>query len=433
MKQRKIYTLPKDTQPTAEVIKGLIEKHQKDVPAYKNLSSYISTDESPEIERELPNPILTVNDFGGYIVKVNAGYMVGNPIEYTADEKVDIEKLIDAYRTQSISDLDSDLADDLSTFGRAFELVYSDENSQILSTKLSVYHTVVVYDDTVKHEKMFAFTYVPIATDSDNKKYKLTLYTDSFITQYEYSEGVLIEETKDKHPMGKVPIIEYFNNKRLRADHEPVLSLINAYNILQSDRVIDREKLVDALLAITGATMSEEAKKELKNSRAVNLPEGSDIKYITKNIDEADADVLRKTLAQDIHKFSLTPDLSDDQFGNSPSGVSLAYKLMAFEWNILSKEQYMRKGLMDRLALYAHFLNLKSSGKSFSPADVTIVFRHSMPKNDLETSEMINNLVGIVDSETLISRLSFVNQAEDVLKKLEAENENVSDPDDLTE
>ena len=44
-------------------------------------------------------------------------------------------------------------------------------------------------------------------------------------------------------------------------------------------------------------------------------------------------------------------------------------------------------------------------------------------QNDLEASQMINNLMDIVDRETLVSRLSFVQDAKETVKLAQEEQE----------
>ena len=154
-----------------------------------------------------------------------------------------------------------------------------------------------------------------------------------------------------------------------------------------------------------------------------NLPEGSKIEYVIKNIDEADADVLRQTIATDIHKISMTPDMSDDNFAGNSSGVAILYKLLAFEQHIKDKERYFEDALMDHFRIYNYFLVTKSSMSKVPTEEIDAVFKRALPQNDLETSQMINNLVGsgIVDKETLAAQLSFVQDAKETVELAEAE------------
>jgi SPP1 family phage portal protein len=425
MKKRTIYTLPKDTEVSGDLLAHIIESNKPVLSIFSKLESYV--DDEPKMDRTPPNDLLTINNFAQYITSINGGYLLGAPVDYRATGEQKLDPILDVYRQQNIYDLDSDIENDCAMFGQAFETVYVDEDSQVLSAKLSVYNTVVIYDDTFKHEKLMAIYYAPI-TDAQGRaktaQYDVTLWDATHITQYKLVGKILTEIEQSEHYFGEVPVIHYLNNKRMKGDYETVISLIDAYNILQSDRVIDREKLVDAILAFYGAKLTEDDRQAIKENRVIGLPEGAKAEYLIKSINESDTDVLRETIAADIHKFSMTPDLTDETFGNAPSGVSILYKLLAFEQNIKKKERQFETALKNRFRLYVTMLSRQSKfSEQLSVADIDVVFSRALPKNDFETSQMINNLDGSVSQETLVGQLSFVNDASDEVKKAAAEKQ----------
>lgn len=63
--------------------------------------------------------------------------------------------------------------------------------------------------------------------------------------------------------------------------------------------------------------------------------------------------------------------------------------------------------------------------------DVDIVFKRNLPSNDFEISQMINNLADFVDKETLVSQLSFVKDASEIVALKEKEEEKDKDKYDL--
>lgn len=423
--KRRIFTLPRGTQLTGDIIKRLIEKHKKYIDDYTRLESYFDND--PKINRKKPNDIVVYHNFARYITTLNVGHLLGNPVQYQASKGVDISPILDVYKSQTISDLDSEIGEDCSMFGRGYELVYLDDDGNISSAKLDVYNTIVVYDNTFQRNKLFAIAYTPILDSSGTPiadNYDLTFWDEKYITTAKlHGADFTIMEKPLQHNMGSVPVIEYVNNRRFTGDYESVITGIDAYNILQSDRVIDREKLIDAILVFYGVNLEPEDKAKLKSERTVGLPQDAKAEYVIKNINEADAEVLRKTIAADIHKFSMTPDLSDENFAGNSSGVALLYKLLAFEQNVKKKERYFEKGLMERFKLYSHVLHLKSELSSeISTKDVDAIFNRNLPKNDYEASQMINNLRGIVDSALLVSQLSFVRDGEETVKLAKEES-----------
>ena len=426
--RRTTFILPRDVELTGEIVQKFIKKHlENDVKQYDCLASYLDG-AIPKMRRKAPNKLLVRHDYASYIATLNSAYLVGEPVQYHAKkDTVDISALDDVYRDQHISDLDMELAEDCSVYGRAYERIYSDEDANARSAKLDVRNVIVVRDDTPSQDIREAIVLYPKAGEMKQQSFSLEIVDKKGTIRAELEGASYSADTEhvEEHFFGDVPIIEYPNNGRIRGDFEPIITLIDALNILQSDRVIDREKLVDAILAFYGATLAPEDMEKLKRERKIGLPDGAKAEYLIKNIDEADADVLRETLEKSIHKFSMTPDMSDENFAGTATGVSLRYKLLPFDYHVRQKERYFERGLKKRFELYNAFLSTKHAMGAISSSDVEIMFSRSMPKNELEISEIIQKLIGqgIVDKVTLATMLPFVKDAEETVKRAEAEED----------
>lgn len=422
MRQRQTINQPSDIELSGKSLKSFIALNEADAVTYGILKSYM--DDDPEVQREKPTELLTVNNFADYIATINTGYLLGRNVTYSASEEAqeaNLAKINDWYSEQHMGRLDSQLGLDLATYGRAYEINYADEESKVRTAKLSVFNTFVIYDDSYKHKKQYAISYTP-QVDAEGKPVKdawnITVWSRDQEIKFSLKDETLTEDSRTPHFFGRVPVIEYFNNARLRGDFEPVISLIDAYNILQTDRVIDREKLVDAILTVIGAQLNPEQQKAIKDNRVAGLPPGAKMEYVIKELNEANADVLRQVLASDIHKFSMTPDMTDEEFIGNSSGVALKYKLLPFENKAQDKEQYFEDGLRRRLELYIAYMSKRSmfTGK-LSANDIDISFHRSLPQNDYETSQMITNLNGLVDRATLAGNLSFVHDAVETVER----------------
>jgi SPP1 family phage portal protein len=167
----------------------------------------------------------------------------------------------------------------------------------------------------------------------------------------------------------------------------------------------------------------EQADQLGANRMLANLPTDGKVEYLTKTLQEGDVDILRKSIEADIHKISMVPNMSDVNFVGNSSGVAIRYKLLAFEQNIKNKERYMEKGLMERFKLYNHFLFTQSKMEEVPVEEVDAVFKRNLPSNDFEISQMINNLADFVDAETLISQLSFIKDASEIVELKAKEEE----------
>ncbi len=433
-----MYQVNKDTPLDAKLIKKAIDYNEKRRTRFDTLDDYymgkqaITTRE--KVETLMNNKLVT--NHAKYITDMMVGYLLGNPVDYQVNSDIDIQPVLDAYKRQTIENTDVEIAKECSIFGIKYEYVYADEEANPCSVTLDVRNTIMIYDDTLVHNELYAINYRPIYKNPEDKEpdhYDVIVATDKEIIKYELAGngGSAKEIDREQHAFGAVPIIEYDNNKEYSGDFESVISLIDAYNLIQSDRVNDREQLVDAILCFYGMKFDADQMADLKEKRALsNIPTDGKVEYLTKAINEGDVDVLRKTIENDIHKISMVPDMSDEKFAGDSSGVAIRYKLLAFEQAVKNKERFFEKGLMKRFELYSHFLSVKSKMKEVSKEDVDAVFKRNLPSNDYETSQMIVNLDGIVDRELLASQLSFVKDASETIKIAEKEDSEAIKDDD---
>ena len=322
----------------------------------------------------LPNNKL-VHDYPRYIATMAAGYLVGKPVQYTAPKGQEkayaaIDDAMDAAKTDCV---DSELAVDCSVYGKAVELCYADTQAKPKTSEISPLDGFVVYDDTVEHKPLFGVMIVN-KTDRLLTKVgeKITLYTAGEIVHYErISKEVPKPESREEHYFGGVPMVEYWNNAMETGDFEPVVSLIDAYDTMQSDRVNDKQQFTDAIMVLKGVgslgvddteeITTEEgedgevaeadaeykasltASQRLRQTRTLFLPgESAEAGFITKPDVEGGNELLRKSLADDIHKHSFVPNLTDEKFAGISSGVAMRYKLLGLEEITKIKERWFR-------------------------------------------------------------------------------------------
>ncbi len=347
-----------------------------------------------------------------YIVDIIQSYLVGNPVIYSVGDGHDIEALKESYLVQDIASVDAELEKEMSITGRSYELVYADGDALPRSAVLQTGNTFVVYGGGVHEKPFFGVHYFrrfnidggcigvcAMVADAD-RIYTYESDADSF-----YNMEL---KNSERHYFGKLPIIEYRNNAECQGDFEQLIPLINAYNLLESDRVNDKEQFVEAFLFLTGIDIDSEQAQKLREERILMGYDGATAQYLSKVMNEADIEVLRNSLREDIHRFAMVPDLSDECFGSNLSGVAIKYKLLGFEQHVRNKERYFTRGLRKRFELYRNFLSVKGSMEEVPLYKVKIGFTRNLPVNELEVSQVINNLRGLVSTETLISQLSFV-------------------------
>lgn len=443
---------------TPITISKLIQRHTFECQNYVKCRSYYNGDQAmlnhTPTSNGVSNNKIVVNH-ARYIVKITKGFIVGEPVGYIASEGFDITKILENYNEQDIADVDSEIVGDMCITGKALEMVYTDENSEPRSAKLAPETAFVVRDDTVNHDITHGILYYPNVDIDGNVKSVTVKVCDRFnwytyIAQGASYEGLKLIDTTP-HRFGDVPMIEYKNSDNGHGDIEDVMSLIDAYNLLQSERLNDKEDFVNAFLFLRGIDLDSENAQKLKKEKILIAPDIPDAtaQYLQKTFDENQLETLKEAYRKDIHKIAMVPDLSDESFGGNLSGVAIKYKIIGFLQMVKDKERYIKSGLKRRFKLYNNLYMLMGM-KEVPTYNVDIIFKHNLPANDVETAQMIATLKGIVSDETLLAQLSYVTdpaeEANDALKqsiesstaKLKAQNDAmvgynrpVSEPDEL--
>ncbi|MCI8520601.1 MAG: phage portal protein [Clostridia bacterium] len=405
---------------TPQLLAKLIEKHEVSNERYNKLYNYYIGRHGIMNRRKAAegtaNNKITANH-AKYITDMSQSYLTGNPVTYSASEEYDIEPLKNAYLEQGISSLDSSLIKDMSIYGCAYELIYADGQSKPRSTKLSPQSAFVCYTQSVEEKPLFGiYYYKRYDLDGNCRGVECQVFDSNYIYLYRGNADSWLRmnlDSKQAHYFGAVPLIEYRNNEEKQGDFEQLIPLIDAYNLLQSDRVNDKEQFVDAFLFLRNCEIDSEEAQKLREERILMGYDNAAAEYLSKVLTESDIKVLRDDIKDDIHRFAMVPDLSDESFGNNLSGVAIKYKLLGFEQHIKNKERIFAKSLRKRFELYNTFLALKGSMQGVPTHRVDIVFTYNLPANELEVAQMISYLQGLASNETLLDQLSFVGDAKE--------------------
>ena len=412
------------------VLQHLIEKHN--IMHISKLQSYYEGQHDilhrRMADKTKPNNKL-VNNLAAYITDTLTGYFMGKPVSYTVDESKGaddyLETLRDICEYNDEQDHNAELAKSQSVTGRAFELLYLDEEARVRFAELPPANVIYVLTDDVAADPALAVRIYEIDDILGGKRQYYDVYTDSEIITFEMTtEGQvksLVERARVEHYFQAMPVVAYENNKELVGDFEGVLTLIDAYNTAQSDTLNDFEYFTDAYLTLTGASMDDQTVAKMKENRVITLPDKEcSAAFLIKNINDVAVENFKNRLRRDIHALSKTPNLTDEQFGGQLSGVAIAYKLWGMEQIAAMKERKFKRGLQRRLELITNILN--TQGKQWDWRDINITFSRNMPQNLTEIAQMVGNLKGIVSEETLLSLLPFVEDVQAELERMEAQN-----------
>lgn len=393
-------TLPasrlKDGAPDKADLDSLVRTFESGLPRLNQLARYFEGRHdilSRGRLHGLPNNRVP-HAYPRYIAQVSAAYLLGDAVRVDGPEPA-VQTLRGLLAHAAADAVDAQLALAQSIYGRAVSLCFEDEASRPLVCSLDPRSAFVVYDDTVARRALFGVHLQKGAYGS-----RVSVYTRDKVLLY--MEGAK-EPRQFAHPFHALPMAEFLNGADGHGDFEDVLALIDAYDRLQADRMNDREQFSDALLVLTGVMGIASdpndhlgALERLRQEQTLALPdEHAKAEWLVKTPMEKDIDILRDALARDIHKFSLTPDFSDEHFAGNASGIAIKYKLFNFDNRIKLKERFFISGLRERARAFCGFMQTRHA--VILDADLlSFKLARSLPVNELERAQALRYLKDIV-------------------------------------
>ena len=318
-----------------------------------------------------------------------------------------------------------------SLYGRSVELVFADVQSRPRVAAIDPETSFVVYDDTVECRPLFGIRMLPrLRADGAEDGWTTEVYTDSEVIAHAPRGFGAVGPVQERraHFFGAVPMVEVWNGEDERGDFEGVMTLIDAYDRLQSDRVNDKEQFVDALLLLSGCTMENDERgrtpgQQLREDKALCLPDTqAQASYLDGASASSEDEIMRGALIADIHKMSMVPDLSDKDFANNVSGVAMRYKLWGLEQLTNVKQQWFMEGLRARLKLFAHFAEVKGFPQ-LDVDNVKITMTRALPANNLEYAQLAQtaDAAGAASTETKVRMLHAADNWTDEMVQAEVE------------
>lgn len=440
-----VYTIEKDTPITLEVVAEYVQKQQmgtRKAEQIKLRNAYLGEydilkQKKPDYK---PNNKL-VNNYAKYIVDTFCGFFDGKPLTVSSQNEV-VQEAVDKFNEVNSTDFKNyELIKQAAIYGNCYELLYQNENSETRNAVLDPLNTFVVYDDTVEQSPVFGVTY---RINQETSGLTGEVYTTDKV--YEI-EGILNSITQMRevgtNQYYTVPIIEYRFNTERQGIFENVLTLIDAYNQVESEKANDVEYFSDAYLVITGANLiqkidetPEEAQrrtfKDVRDNRTMWLhgdnAEGTntpDVKFLGKPEADTTQENLLKHLEDNIFRLSMVANISDESFGTS-SGIALQYKLLNMRNLARATQRNLQLSFQRRYELVFSFANNISPSLSDEWKSLEFNFYENLPVNALDIANTLASL-GVRVSEETALKLAGIDNPMEELERIKQESETAGD------
>lgn len=285
-----------------------------------------------EVRPEINEKVLI--NIANEIVSFKVGYLVGKPIQYissVADTAVSeaIAKLNDMMRNEGKTTKDRALVEWQMICGTGYRLVLP---KQRLGEKvpwrfytLDPRNAFVIYANDYTRRPLAGVSY---KTDL-NGNVTLTVYTEERI--YTIDKGT-DSFTVEDNPLGWIPIIEYPANSARLGAFEVVLTLCDALNELDSNRLDSVKQFVESLLVVYNADFEdpETTANDIRQAGMVQLrstgENNADLKVISEKLDQSNTETLKQSILNMIREIVGMPSQGDGSTGDSSNNGAVILK-----------------------------------------------------------------------------------------------------------
>lgn len=382
------------------------------------------------------------HDFASYIADFINGYCFGHAIQVQSEKEMTQNAINSLHDLNDIDSHNRSIGLDLSIFGRAYEYIIRNQDDEVRIYKSNAKNTFVIYDTTVQQNSLAAVRYWKVSEDKDTELYHIDFITEqaTYFFVGSKSTDLKISERKppELHSFGKVTITEFSNNEKRRGDFEKVIPLIDLYDNAQSDTANYMSDLNDAMLLIKGnIDLGDENVVRLQKEANVfhlqppeytddndKVNEGNvDAEYIYKQYDVNGVESYKDRISRNIHMFTNTPDMTDENFSGNQSGEAMKYKLFGLEQRTAIKEGLFRKGLRRRYKLIGEIMSVNRELDKDNIKDLVFTFTRNLPKSLTEEMQMYVNAGGEISQKTLMSLVSFIDNPQQEAERIKQEQE----------
>lgn len=266
------------------------------------------------------------------IVTFKVTYLLREPIVYTsrkegAEITDDVNKLNDYMYLAGKQATDKELADSFMICGVAYRFVYPESRAgraPFYVDTLDPERTFVAYRNRPfgNSDPVFAVTYV-----HRDEGTVYDVYTEK--THYTFTGDPIKPIFEEANAIGMIPIIEYINNEFRLGAFEPVLSLLDGANELESNRIEATGQSVQSLTWIHNADLDDEQKTALQTkpsafilTKSVNQGDQAKIENIKIDLQQADQQVLANDIYKTILNIVGMPSTGDGNTADSSNNGS---------------------------------------------------------------------------------------------------------------
>ena len=366
--------------------------------AIRYLWRYYKGDQPTLYRTKITNEDITnkiVENHAYEIVQFKVGQTYGEPVQFISrkdDEAINkaVDELNDYMVDANKQEKDIKAGEWQSATGTAFKAVQPKQGDvPFRITAPTPMNTFMIYNRNTEEPILV----VQELKDEDGRYYKLA-FSDTM--SFKMVNSDLVESKL--HTYGGIPIVEYPNNHERISDIELVISMLDAINNMQSNRMDGIEQFVQSWIKFVNCEVDEEQFKKMKMSRAlvvtsINKDNKSDVDVMTQELNQTQCQVAKDDLWDNTLSILAIPTKQSNTGGDTQGAVQLRNG-----WDFSKTRAKLKDPLVKsaekRLAMVVlNVLRVAGNGLNLTLRDFDVQINHSPQDNMYTKSQTLLQLL----------------------------------------
>ena len=334
-----------DANNIGEVIEKALNIHNKNRVQIQYLWDYYKGHQPvysriKEIREEINNKVCENRAFE--IVSWKDGYFLDEPIQYVAtgvEDNLDALNTLNAWmRDVDKETVDAELVNWLDICGIAYRITNSSKNDRLpeeapfYTYSLDPRDTFVVYSSRIVGNPPLMCCKYTVTEDNVAiySCYTPTMYYELTGDGSVANAGLKIVKS-EANMLNALPIVEYIANTARLGVFEPVLSLLDAINEVDSDRVDAVDQFVQSIMLFHNVDVDEETLRMVKELGAlayadINDNRKGEVKYITAELNQTQTQTLIDHMYKAVLQIVGMPSQGDGNTSDSSNNGAVTMK-----------------------------------------------------------------------------------------------------------
>lgn len=329
------------------------------------------------------------------IVQFKVGQTYGEPVQFISRKDDDainnaVDELNDFMTDANKQEKDIKSGEWQSATGTSFKAIQIKKGEiPFRITAPSPLNTFVIYNRSTE-EPVLA---VQELKDEDGKYYKLAF---SETMSFKIVDSNVVKSKL--HTYGGIPIVEYPNNHERISDIELVISMLDAINNMQSNRMDGIEQFVQSWIKFVNCDVDEEQFAKMKMNHAlvvksINKDNKSDVDIMTQELNQTQCQVAKDDLWDNALSILAIPTKQSNTGGDTQGAVELRNGWDFSKTRAKLKDPIVKSSEKRLATVVLNTLRVSGNDLKLSIRDFEVQINHSPQDNMYTKSQTLLQLL----------------------------------------